>query len=507
MRHIFLKLTALTLALLFCLSLALPAVLAEDAEPETFQCGAYDYTLLDDGTAKIIRYYSNGPNLIIPETLDGHPVTGLGDMTFSFQILSSFPIPGLEGPGVCESLQSVTLPDSLLFLEGNPFRSCENLSAFVVSPDHPVFAVLDGALIDKTTQTLLCYPPGKEETIFSVPEGVEKIGEEAFFCCDKLTDVILPDSVAIIGRMAFANCKGLTGLAIPDSVVTIEADAFYLCESLAGVSFADGNVKMENNPFTRCPKLAAFSVSPDHLTLCVIDGALIDKASNTLICYPPGKEETDFSVPQGVKKIGDEAFFCCARLTDVILPDGVTAIGAWAFQYCSGLIRVSLPGSITEIGACAFASCMGLKEIALPDGLEVLGDHAFDYCTGLTEITLPASVRVFGEDVFSLCYRLTRVSISDGASSIGDGAFRLCVRLTDVSIPDSVESIGRGAFVGCEALTSLSIPDSVTLIGENAFYGCDSLTVNVGRNSCAERYCIDNGIKYTYFDSLEERGP
>ena len=56
---------------------------------------------------------------------------------------------------------------------------------------------------------------------------------------------------------------------------------------------------------------------------------------------------------------------------------------------------------------------------------------------------------------------------------------------------------------GCESLTSIEIPDTVTSIGEGVFSGCDNLTLTVPRDSYVKQYCIDNGLKYTYADSLD----
>ena len=64
-------------------------------------------------------------------------------------------------------------------------------------------------------------------------------------------------------------------------------------------------------------------------------------------------------------------------------------------------------------------------------------------------------------------------------------------------------SIGDAAFYGCTHLANISIPESVTVIGEEAFFWCDSLTATVDHGSYAAQYCKENGIPYTYPDSLD----
>lgn len=48
------------------------------------------------------------------------------------------------------------------------------------------------------------------ETEVVIPEGVEKIGDSAFYCCTNLTTINIPDSVMSIGISAFEGCENLT---------------------------------------------------------------------------------------------------------------------------------------------------------------------------------------------------------------------------------------------------------------------------------------------------------
>mgnify|MGYP007012523258 CR=1 FL=1 len=66
---------------LLLLLLATP-ILAETSSQEIRSGSGYDYILLDDGTAKIIRHNGGGKELTIPSFLDGYPVTALGDCAF-----------------------------------------------------------------------------------------------------------------------------------------------------------------------------------------------------------------------------------------------------------------------------------------------------------------------------------------------------------------------------------------------------------------------------------------
>ena len=50
--------------------------------------------------------------------------------------------------------------------------------------------------------------------------SVTSIGKEAFYWCNRLTELTILGSVTSIGESAFSNCTGLTELTIPGSVTT-----------------------------------------------------------------------------------------------------------------------------------------------------------------------------------------------------------------------------------------------------------------------------------------------
>ena len=232
---------SLILALLLCLTLC-PAARAEDTPaPEVFTSGDYRYILLEDGTAEITRYYGNATKLTVPNALDGIPATRIGNGAFSG----------------CNSLTEITLPDSVVSMGSNPFRYCEKLTALTVSPDHSFFAVIDGVLFEKATRTLICYPMGKSQSIYAIPQGIQVIGDDAFYSCKSLTSITIPDSVTTIGNSAFSGCDSLTEITIPDSVTAIGEGAFYSCDRLTSITIPDSVTTIGEKAFFRCGNLTA----------------------------------------------------------------------------------------------------------------------------------------------------------------------------------------------------------------------------------------------------------
>ena len=127
-----------------------------------------------------------------------------------------------------------------------------------------------------------------------------------------------------------------------------------------------------------------------------------------------------------------------------------------------------------------------------------MGWHTFSGCTSLTSVTISNSVTSIGGYAFEGCTRLTSVIIPNSVISILGCAFRDCTDLTSISMPNGVTSIGMNAFYGCTSLTSITIPDSVTSIDKCAFENCDNLVIKTTEGSAAQKYAVDNNIKYEF---------
>ena len=269
-------------------------------------------------------------------------------------------------------------------------------------------------------------------------KSVTSIGNYAFEYCENITSVTIPDSVTSIGFCVFSNCTSLTSITIPNSVTSISGGAFENCTSLTAI-----NVASENSNYVS------------------VNGVLYNKDKTTIICYPAGKKDNNYKIPDSVTEIDDYAFNGCISLSSVTIPNSVTSIGVYAFEYCASL-----------------------KSITIPDSVPLVGPGAFSNCTNLTSVT-----------------------IQNGVMYIGNEAFANCTSLTGITIPDSVTWIGRYSFGGCTNLTSITIPNSVTSIGDYAFgYYYDEYDDSVKKidnfkiycysGTAGEKYAKDNGFDY-----------
>ncbi|MCM8872882.1 MAG: leucine-rich repeat domain-containing protein [Paludibacteraceae bacterium] len=204
---------------------------------------------------------------------------------------------------------------------------------------------------------------------------------------------------------------------------------------------------------------------------------------------------TSITIPNSVTSIGDCAFMFCTGLTSITIPNSVTSIGAQAFQYCEGLTSITIPNSVTSIGSQAFSCCEGLASVTIGNSVTSIGSSPFWNSTGLTSINVAednlnyASIDgvLYSKDKKTLIKcpegKTGSFIIPNSVTSIEDYAFYDCKGLTSITIPNSVINIGKYAFSGCTGLTSVTIGNGVTSIGDLAFDGCKGLTsVTIGNS-------------------------
>ena len=74
-------------------------------------------------------------------------------------------------------------------------------------------------------------------TSITIPNSVTIIGNNAFNSCIGLTSMTIPNGVTSLGGSAFYGCKGLTSIEIPNNVTSIGANVFSFCNSLTSISY------------------------------------------------------------------------------------------------------------------------------------------------------------------------------------------------------------------------------------------------------------------------------
>ena len=276
---------------------------------------------------------------------------------------------------VCNRLKTVCIPSKVTKMDG-VFDSCLNLEKIEVASDSATFASVDGILFDKTTHTLLLYPPVKNDRTYTVPDGTEAIAKNAFYSA-KFAEIVLPDSVRSIGDNAFLFCENLTEVRLPEGVEKLGRYAFQYCTRLQKIILPDSLRQVGTSPYLQCEKLSEIVLSEAHPAFTLVCGCLVQREDMLLIACPMALQENTLAFPAGIRAIGTNAFKKCKDIEEITFEDGLEEICSAAFNGCSALKRIVLPASLSKIDKSAFP----------PDTLKntvfvvTSGSYAETFCT------------------------------------------------------------------------------------------------------------------------------
>ena len=231
-----------------------------------------------------------------------------------------------------------------------------------------------------------------------IKSGVTNIGAYSFLGCYNISSVEIPDGVISIGRSAFNGCTSLKFVSIPASVNQIGKYVFSRCANLENIQVA-----LANNKY-----------SSDY-------GVLFDKGKQQLLCFPSGKDDGRYDIPETVTRIRRAAFSRCDSLNRITLPKRIVEIDNYAFDSCSILNSITIPHTVSRIGQGAFRCCDNLRSIEIPSSIAKIEDFCFYFCKRLSNVTFPDNIEEIGKSAFSGCENLYGVKIPKGTAYVKEG--------------------------------------------------------------------------------------
>lgn len=271
--------------LLFCIALVLcVAVLIACASKRTASVApATDFAYVsnaDSATVTIRGYTGPGGAVVVPETIQGMPVNGVGDHAFArHPEITSVTIPDSVtrigdsafaavdsyssitnitlGRGVlsigrgafvlCTKLKIITIPASVASIEDLAFNGCFSLTGITVDANNPACCSVDSVLYSKDRARLVQFPGGKAGALV-IPDSVTNIVPMALWNRPYLTSVKIPEGITAISQEEFAACRSLATVIVPASVTNIGPNAFNSCMSMRGIYFC-GNAPNYGEPW------------------------------------------------------------------------------------------------------------------------------------------------------------------------------------------------------------------------------------------------------------------
>ena len=447
--------------------------------------------------AKVIGYIGAPVDVVIPDIVNGVPVTSIGSVAFDR----------------CESLRSIDIPGTVVSIDDGNYMIAENYEY------GPFFEC-------KNLEKVVLH------------EGLEYIGYLAFRFCEKLSEIELPESINFVAPLVFSNCKSLTAIQIPQNLHFLSNGMFDACWNLREVKLHDGIEVLAKGAFNDCRAL-------EYITLNEGLKEIGDGCFSTCVSLK------EIDIPDTVTYIGEGTFMGCNSIKCIDIPEGITVINDKTFDGMDELLEVNMPSSLEVLGNNVFAYSQKIHDITIPANVSVIGSHCFEGCNELRRIVfegaLPTTVPedflydfigiiyypeelshwssedykdyqghpvwcangkekdtfVAGECNFSVgweltcdgeliisgvgdmpsynspqdlpwshyLYLITGLTINEGVTSICDYCAMATRELKEVTLPKTLKTIGIYSFSGTRSLTRINLPNNLESIGENAFEG------------------------------------
>ena len=418
----------------------------------------------------------------------------------------------------CNSLEVVTLGDSITSIGDSAFINCNNLIKIVIGKN--VEYIGNNAFG-------LCYSLAEiiNKSSLNIEYGSDAFGRIAYYAYNIANneessllrkdengfiyleksdinetvlikyigfekEIIIPNNISVIGKYAFYNNNNITKVYIPNTIKEIDDYAFASCENLSFVEITDGIKRVGIGSFSNCISLVEFSL-PN--SLLIIESHILEGCYNISSLQLPfiGYEKIDNtkrlgyifggfsndSVPESLKYINvtnqsfvpDYAFYSLSNLSSIIFDNQIISIGASSFYNCTSLINYIIPNTVVTIGNEAFKNCSGLTNIIIPESVENINEKAFENCTGIENIIFPANLKYIGYGIVQGCnnlYSITLPYIGDRYDGTSYTHFGYIFGSYDYwysykFIPSSLKEV---------------IVTNTDNIHSNAFYQCNSVT-------------------------------
>lgn len=457
------------LILVFVMLLATLPALAD----ETRTSGDFQYTLKSNGTATIVGYTGSG-DIIIPQMLDGYTVTAIGDSAFKHQYSFGKNYSSVTLPDTIKSIgefafwntniTSINLPDGLENIGKGAFVGCNSIT-YRMSANHPTFAVIEGALYNKSQKKLIW---GKEGA--KIPEGIKIIGDYACYevpnCGINKEGIVLPSTIEEIGDYAFygnhysiAFYGGMSETEFIKPVSESNYPYFYPatpCE-----------LKWGNN----LQKIGSYAFA----------SITINDTSDAILIL---------SIPSSVSELGEGCFNSF----------GISSSSARYLTWRGVAISISKDSQLRSIPARAFANFEGsqktpLCSIICDAPIVTIGDYAFAG-TYIASFNMQ-NVKTLGKGAFDSIEQEAGITIPAGCKIISENAFRNAnMQGHDIVIANGVEVIEANALnVEDYSLSPIRLPTSLTSIAPDAFR--DDAEFIVERGSYAYRWADENARNYS----------
>ena len=279
--------------------------------------GDFKYKVLSDNTVEIVKYtsFSGTDTMIIPETIDGLPVTSIGKGAFQYASIKTLEIgENITNIGDTSffgcSATSVTIKGKDIKIGKKAFSCCNSIKDFTLIANN--VEIGEAAFMYTTPLTNFTWELADKDA-----QGTKTVIGDTGFFSSGVVDITIPGDDLVIGKKAFSCCSSIKSMTALCKTITIGDSAFMYAEF---DSFTLPNAGSVGEATGKIGETGFFS--------CGLKS---------------------FVVPASIQKIGGKAFSCCSSLTSIVIPPTVTSIADRAFQLSnSSLVAKVVKGSTAD---------------------------------------------------------------------------------------------------------------------------------------------------------------
>lgn len=421
--------------------------------------------------------------VVIPERAEvngqSYPVTRIADRGFSY----------------CRNITELHIPNTVYQIGSYAFEECDKLTQIIVSDNNPYLKSVDGIVFSKSGKTIMMYPPGRGDTEYHIPVGVDSVGAAFYHLVNQMA-ITIPKSVLVLQRGAFSSPK-ITSLTVkthfPPLVEylslyyspTVSPTLYVPTGALENYQSADGW-----NKLTKMIEMDMDDVEDDPFEFVLgKDSKVSVKAKNDNVCGKiiiPSTTVID-GVTYPVTKIASGGFRN-RRITEVTIPASITTLDSYAFYGCTAIKSVTAshfyPVEFNN-NYCVFDDIYRDATLYVPIGAKEFyqDSESWRNFSNIEERDIeetdgnPFEYTIINENEVSVKARHTRIMGKvvipsqvevDGktrsVTQIAARGFYGCSKVQEICIPTTLQLINNWAFTGCEKLERLTID------GESSYY-------------------------------------
>ena len=318
----------------------------------------------------------------------------------------------------CDRITSVRIPSGVTSIGAGAFKYCASLSDVVIC--NPSVAIGNDAFAHCSESLTIRGAEGSTAQAYAQTNNIAFVALATSGRCGPYVNWSIEGNTLTVsgsGRMydyslnngpAFRNHPMVVHIVIEEGVNYIGQNAFYRCGPVVSISLPDSVTSVGNNAFADCTALKTVNIPP---SLFSIGYGMLDGCTSL----------TEVTLSESTTSIGAVAFRNCAALKKISIPTGVTEIHETAFQGCTALTIYGYPCSC----AAAFAADNGIPFVALapepafflPAALTSIENEAFSGI-GAVAVVIPNTVTSITDNPFAGSDVTTIYGYADSAAEV-----------------------------------------------------------------------------------------